>query len=182
MEIHSTMTNAEWKDLLNYLTAQGALITEFAKQDNNGDFIEFKYATIEYKDEFYSIGNPLNMFEAFTATRYTKVSPYEKQQNAYPVEVRDTDQLLKYMNEEHRQKPLKDTYKQRIFNLYGISNGRTALWHLANELAGYREKNILRNLKSISMRQNTNDYQVIRFIANDGDYFDYEIKSKRIVG
>jgi hypothetical protein len=182
MKLHSTMNNQEWNDLLNYLTARGALITFFAEKDNDGAFVRYKYALVEYKEEFYYMQNPLNMFEPFTVTRYSKVSPYEKQQNAYPREVRDTEQLLDYMNEEHTPRPLKGTHKQRLFDLYTLRNGYTDLWRLENELAGWREKDILGRLTSISMVQNTKDYCVLRFHSADGNHFDYETKSRRITG
>jgi hypothetical protein len=177
------MNNQEWNDLLNYLTAKGALITYFAEKDNDGAFVRYKYALVEYKDEFYYMENPLNMFEPFTVTRYTKISPYEKRQNAYPREFRDTDALLEYMNESHVQRHLKDTHTQWLFgDLRRMKDGHTDLWHLENKLAGWREKNILGRLTIISMVQNTKDYCVLRFHSADGDYFDYETKSRRITG
>lgn len=182
MKLHSTMNNEEWKNLLDYLIAQGAITTYFPEKDNFGNFVYYKYATVEYDGNFYYMQNPLNMCEPFTVTKYLKLSPYERQQCEYPREVRNTDELLAYMNDKSgRKTPLKDTYKQRIFSmeLYGIRNGKTALCDLKNE-AGWREKNILNNLKSISMTQHTKDYCVLRFIANDGNYFEYETKSRRI--
>lgn len=182
MKLHSTMNNEEWKNLLDYLIAQGAITTYFAEKDNFGNFVYYKYATVEYDGNFYYMQNPLNMCEPFTVTKYLKLSPYEMQQCEYPKEVRNTDELLAYMKDKNgRKTPLKDTYKQRIFcaELYRVINGKTALYDLKNE-AGWREKNILNNLKSISMTQNTKDHCVLRFIANDGNYFEYETKSRRI--
>jgi hypothetical protein len=177
------MSNQEWNDLLNYLTTKGALITYFAEKDNDGAFVGYKYALIEYKDEFYYMQNPLNMFEPFEVTRYSKVSPYERQQNAYPREFRDTDALLEYMNEEHIQRTLKGTHKQWLFgDLRRMPDGKTDLWHLQNDWSSWREKNILSKLTSISMVQNTKDYCVLRFHSADGDYFEYETKSRRITG
>lgn len=183
MKLHSTMNNQEWNDLLNYLTARGALITYFAEKDNDGAFVRYRYALVEYKGEFYYMQNPLNMFEPFDVTRYSKVSPYERQQNAYPREFRDTDALLEYMNEEHIQRTLKGTHKQWLFDdLRKMKDGHTHLWYLENELAGWREKDILGRLTSISMVQNTKDYCVLRFHSADGNHFDYETKSRRITG
>lgn len=183
MKLHSTMSSQEWNDLLNYLTARGALITDFAEKDNDGAFVRYKYALVEYKGEFYYMQNPLNMFEPFEVTRYSKVSPYERRQNAYPREFRDTDSLLEYMNAEHEQRPLKDAHKQWIFNdLRRMPDGKTDLWHLQNDWSGWREKDILSKLTSISMVQNTKDYCVLRFHSADGNHFDYETKSRRITG
>jgi hypothetical protein len=177
------MNDQEWNDLLNYLTVRGALITDFAEKDNDGAFVRYKYAIIEYKGEFYYMQNTLNMFEPFEVTRYSKVSPYERRQNAYPREVRDTDELLVYMNAEHEQRPLKDAPTQWLFNdLRGMKDGHTHLWRLENELAGWREKDILGRLTSISMVMHTKDYCVLRFHSADGNHFDYETKSRRITG
>lgn len=51
-----------------------------------------------------------------------------------------------------------------------------------NNLGGYREKNILSNCILTQLIQDDNNYEVIRFIDNNKNYFDYEAKSKRIVG
>lgn len=183
MKLHSTMNDQEWNNLLNYLTARGAFVTYFAEKDNNGAFVDFKYALIEYKDEFYYMENPLNIFEPFEVTRYTKISPYEKRQNALPRQIGTTEALLEYMNENHVQKHLKGTYTQWLFDdLRKMKDGHTHLWRLENELAGNREKDILGRLTSISMVQNTKDYCVLRFHSADGNHFDYETKSRRITG
>ena len=182
MKLHSTMNNEEWKNLLDYLIAQGAITTYFAEKDNFGNFVYYKYATVEYDGNFYYMQNPLNMCEPFTVTKYLKLSPYEMRQCEYPKEVRSTDELLAYMKDKNgRKTPLKDTYTQRIFcaELYGVRNGKTALRDLKNE-AGWRENNIINNLKSISMTRRTKDHCVLRFIANDGEYFDYETKARRV--
>lgn len=183
MKLHSTMSPQEWKDLLNYLTARGALITHIPETDANGLFVDYRFALIEYKGEFYYMQNPHNMFEPFEVTRYSKVSPYERRQNAYPREVRSTDDLLVYMNAEHEQRPLKGSPTQWLFgDLRGMRDGHTHLWRLENELAGWREKNILSSLASISMAMHTKDYCVLRFHSADGNHFDYETKSRRITG
>lgn len=184
MKLYSTMTPQEWKDLLNWLSARGCKLTSFPTTDNKGLFVDYKYALVEYQGEFYYLQGNLNIFYPFTVTRYTKVSPFVKHQNAYPHEVYDTEQLFAYMNESHIQRKIKDTYDQRIFltELYRMTNGCTDLWRLENEWSGYREKEILANLESITTLQHTHDYHVLRFHSKDGNYFDYETKSRRITG
>jgi hypothetical protein len=183
MKLHAKMNPQEWKDLLNYLTARGALITSIPETDENSLFVDFKYAIVEYNDEFYSLHGSSNMFDPFEVTRYTKISPYEMRQNAYPREVCDTDELLAYMNEEHIQHNMKDVYTKWLFNdLRGMKDGHTHLWRLENELAGWREQDILGRLTSISMVMHTKDYCVLRFHSADGNHFDYETKSRRITG
>ena len=182
MKLHSNMNQTKWDDLLYFLTAKGAYISYIAETNNDRAFVYYKYVLVEYKGAFYYMQNPLNIFEPFEVTRYLKVNPYEKQQNAYPVTIHNTDELIAYMEQDSTKKPLKGTYKQRIYltELYGMRDGHTNLWYLENELAGYREKAILTNLAHITMQRNTKDYCVLRFHSSDGDWFDYETKSKRI--
>lgn len=182
MRLHPKMTSQEWKDLLDYLKANDVLITHYPETDSNGLFVDFKYATVEYNGEFYYLQGNLNMFYPFTVTRYSKVSPYTKRQNAYPYEIYNTEQLLAYMREcglRHN----KGNYEQRIYltsGLYRLRDGHTDLWRLENEIAEYREKAILENLAHITMQKHTKDYCVLRFHSTNGDWFDYETKSKRV--
>lgn len=182
MRLHSTLSQAEWDDLLYFLTAKGTYISYIAETDSDRAFVYYKYVLVEYNGEFYYMQNPTNMFEPFTVTRYSKVSPYIKHQSDYPREVSDTEQLLAYMNEGGVRHHLKGTHDKRIYltELYGMRDGHTDLWHLENKLAGYREKTILDNLAHITMQRNTKDYCVLRFHSSNGDWFDYETKSKRI--
>lgn len=181
MKLHPKMTSQEWKDLLYYLQAKDALLTCYPETDSNGLFGYFKYALVEYNGEFYYLQGNSNVFYPFTVTRYSKVSPYIKRQSGYPHEIYDTEQLLAYMNEGGLRHKIKN-YEQRIYltELYGMRDGHTNLWYLENELAGYREKAILTNLAHITMQRNTKDYCVLRFHSSNGDWFDYETKSKRI--
>ena len=181
MKLHPKMTSQEWKDLLDYLKANDVLLTYYPETDNDGLFIYFKYALVEYNGEFYYLQGNLNMFYPFTVTRYSKVSPYVKRQSAYPYEIYDTEQLLAYMREGGLRHKVGN-YEQRIYlnELYGMRDGYTNLWHLENKLAGYREKTILSNLSHITMQRNTKDYCVLRFHSTNGDWFEYETKSKRI--
>lgn len=182
MRLHATMTPQEWKDLLGFLSARGCKLTSFPETDQKGLFVDWKFALVEYHDEFYYLQGNRNFFEPFTVCRYSKISPYIRHQNDYPKAVCDTDELLAYMNEAHVQRPFKDTHDQRIFNLYTMHNGYTDLWHLENRLANNREKNILSSLESITTLQHTHDYHVLRFHSIDGNFFDYEINSRKITG
>ena len=183
MRLHPKMTPQEWKDLLDYLKANDVLLTYYPETDNNGLFVDFKYAIVEYNGEFYSLQGNSNMFEPFTATRYSKISPFVKRQNAYPREVYSTEELLSYMRENGLRHKMGEVGEQRIYltsSLYRLRDGHTDLWRLENEIAGYREKAVLENLTHITMQRNTKDYCVLRFHSSDGDWFDYETKSKRI--
>lgn len=182
MKLQYRMNAQEWKDLLNYLSAQGCKLVNYPETDSNGLFVDFKYALVEYNGIFFYIGN--SNFE-FSVCKYAKISPYEKKQSGYPREVYSAEELLEYIKTQTTAKPMADVYKQRIFlgsGIYGIRNGQTALWRLKNELAGYREKAILENLDLITTIQHTQDYHVLRFHSTDGNWFDYEAKSHRITG
>lgn len=186
MKLHPKMSPQEWKDLLNILTAHGALLTDYPETDNDGLFVDFQYATVEYNGAFYYIQGGSNLFDNFTVTRYYKVNPYERQQANFPHAVHNTEELLDYMALAMDWGKSKGIPKQRIFLTSGLYNlapyGKTNLWKLKHELAGYRELIILDNLTSITTIQHTNDYHVLRFHSADGDYFDYETKSRRITG
>jgi hypothetical protein len=95
-----------------------------------------------------------------------------------------TDELLEFMNESFKFRAVRDAHTQRIYltELYRLKDHHTDLWRLENELAGYREKDILTNLTHITMEMHTKDYCVLRFHSREGNYFDYETKSRRITG
>lgn len=50
------------------------------------------------------------------------------------------------------------------------------------KLGGWRERNIIDNLTEIKTAEYSRDYWVFRFIASDGDYFEYEYNTDRITG
>ena len=186
MQLHYKMSKQEWKDLLDYLHAiPNVYITHFAKTDSNGYFVDFCYVTIEYDGEFYYLQDGRTSFEDFSVCRYLKISPYEKQQNGYPKHIYSTDDLLNYIKEGHKYKPLPQTHKQRIYlvtDLYTLVDGKTHLWRLKNELAGNMEKEVLEHLVRITMEMNNEDYCVLRFHAENGNFFDYETRSRKISG
>lgn len=181
MELHYKMTAQEWKNLLNYLSAQGCKLVYFPETDKNGLFVDFKYALVEYNGMFFYMdcGN-----WEFSVCKYRKVSPYEKRQSGYPCAPSTSERLIEYIKTQTKDAPLARTYNQRIFllELYSIRDGRTDLWRLKNELADNREKAILENLDLITTIQHTHDYHVLRFHSSDGKHFDYETNSRRITG
>ena len=182
MNLHYRMTAQEWKDLLNYLSARGCKLVDFPETDQNGLFVDFKYATVEYGEMFFYMDS--SPWE-FSVCKYKKVSPYEKMQSGYSCVMQTAEQLLEYIQTATKTPCLKDVYKQRIFltsGLYRMKDGRTELQRLKYELAGNREKEILDNLELITTLQHTHDYHVLRFHSADGNYFDYETKSRRITG
>ena len=181
MKLHYKMTAQEWKDLLDYLSARGCKLVHYPETDNNGLFVDFKYAVVEYGGMYFYLQCG---FWDFSVTKYHKISPYEKQQSGYPRVVTTTEELLEYIKTQTKDKPMGKTHKQRIFltYLYALRDGKTDLWRLEHELAGFREKEILANLDLITTVMHTKDYHVLRFHSKDGHTFDYETKSRRITG
>jgi hypothetical protein len=47
---------------------------------------------------------------------------------------------------------------------------------------GWRERNIIDNLTEIKTAEYNKNYWVFRFVASDGDYFEYEYNTNRITG
>lgn len=182
MNLHYRMTAQEWKNLLNYLSARGCKLIDFPETDQNGLFVDFKYVTIEYGGMFFYMDS--SPWE-FSVCKYKKVSPYEKIQSGYSRVMQTSEQLLEYIQSETKAPALSGVHKQRIFltsGLYQLKNGQTELQRLKYELADNREKEILYNLEIITTLQHTHDYHVLRFHSIDGNYFDYETKSRRITG
>ncbi|MEE1302262.1 MAG: hypothetical protein UHD64_05700 [Bacteroidales bacterium] len=185
MKLSYKLSKQEWKELLDYLkTVDGVYITYYARTDKDGYFEDFSYITFEYNGEFYYLEDGQVSLTDFKVCKYLKLSPYEKRQNAYPRYIHSTEDLLKYMETPMCHTPLSGTHNQRIYltELYGMRNGHTDLWHLEYELAGNREKAILYGLNRITMVMHTKDYCVLRFHDLEGNYFDYETKSRRITG
>lgn len=181
MKLHYKMTTQEWKDLLDELTENGCHLISYPTTDNNGLFVDFKYALVEYNGMFFYMdcGD-----WSFKVCKYYKVSPYEKRQSNFPRAVSTSESLLQYIQTQTKCTPFEESPKQRIFllELYKKKDGRTNLQRLQYELAGNREKEILNNLERITTVQHTKDYHVLRFHSKDGNYFDYEAKSQRITG
>ena len=123
MKLHYYMTAQEWKDLLNYLSARGCKLVYFPETDQNGLFVDFKYALVEYNGMFFYMdcGN-----WNFSVCKYCKVSPYEKQQSAYSREPSTAEALFEYISTQIKDRPIAGTHKQRIFltELYSIRDGR----------------------------------------------------------
>lgn len=63
---------------------------------------------------------------------------------------------------------------RELFNIYYIDR--------IEKIAGYREKEILKNLVTVELKQLDNDYFVLRYYDNNHNYFDFEVNSNRITG
>lgn len=69
-----------------------------------------------------------------------------------------------------------NTYNKIIF---APSKAVAAIPQILN-IAGYREKNIIENLKEITLQQADKTYIVYRFYAKNNNFFDFDIKSGKI--
>lgn len=57
-----------------------------------------------------------------------------------------------------------------------------SIYNKIEEIAGYREKIILECCNKITLIQDDNNYQIFRFYGENEQYFDYEVKSNKIIG
>ena len=149
--------------------------------DNN----DYKYCLLNKNDKFYYIqANGFLTYDLstnYTITLYNKKSPNEKQQADYSKGVNNLQDILNYISRTKSKtfKDLKDTHKQTVFyQLSIINNGKTIFQHL-KDVAGYRENYILKNLDRIEEKDNRKDYHILRFIDNNGNYF--EINTYNII-
>ena len=50
------------------------------------------------------------------------------------------------------------------------------------KISGFRERNIIENLATVKQKEYNKNYYVVSFISKNGNSFDYEMFSKRIIG
>lgn len=183
MKIGYYMSKKDWKELFEELRNMGARLTSYPIIDEQGYFVDFQYVTFEINDTFYYM--QYDNLQGVEITCYNKISPYEKQQRTYPHTIQSFDDMkdfIKHYGKLKNERPLGATYKQRIFltsGLYTLDSNHITGKERMYKNAGFREKEILDNLKHIETIKHTKDYLVLRFTDNDGKYFDYETKTER---
>lgn len=176
-------TKEDYQRLFNLLKNKGAIIVIFAPTYKNGDFIKYIYFTFEYNGGYYQFNNPLNMFEDCTITKYIKINALEKQQATYPHSINNASDLINFIEENKNYYNLiPNTHKQRLLiDLWTFEkNGNTILQNLKNS-ENTTIKNIMQNLDSIETIKNTKESNIIRFYEKNGNYFDFELKTKQIL-
>lgn len=130
---------------------------------------DFTYITIEYKNNYYTIQYQ-DLGGLFEVTGYKKVSPLKKQQARYSMTFENYTDLLDIMNKQPLYtKPLSKTHEQQIYLLE---------WSDMKQKAGYREKQIIDNLKDIYITQHDEKYRVIHLESVDGETCEYELNRR----
>ena len=163
-----------------------ANITYFAEMDEkNTKFKDFEYFTIEKDGFFFYIQKELNIFYGLTCTMYQKINCYKKQQICYPEKFNTYEELKNIINKQIKdivdKNPLPKANEQTIYyelNQYvETSFGKLTILNYLKQIAGIREKEILKNLDKITMNLNNNKYLVLEFYNKEGQSFAINTKN-----
>ena len=169
-----------------------ANITYFAEMDEkNTKFKDFEYFTIEKENLFFYIEKTSTtlwvsgIMEKYSITTYEKINCYKKQQIYYPKGFNTYEELKNIVNEKIKdfinKNPLPKTNEQTIYyelNQYiETSFGKLTILNYLKQIAGIREKEILKNLDKITMNLNNNKYLVLEFYNKDGQSFAINTKN-----
>lgn len=168
-----------------------ANITNFAETDiQNKKFKEYEYFTIEKNNLFFYIEKTSmgcfidGIIERFTVTTYKKINYNTRQQLRYPQGFNDYEELKEIIDKISNE-PIKNTLpktsKQPInFELntyYNTEHGYITLINYLYKIAGYREKEILKNIDKITMNLNNANYLILEFYNKDGQSFAINAKN-----
>lgn len=179
-------------NILQKIKKEGfAYITNFAEMDiQNKKFKEYEYFTIEKNGLFFyiektSMGCFLDgIIERFTVTTYKKINYNTRQQLSYPQGFNDYEELkeiIEKMSNEPIKTALPKTCKQTINHelntYYNTEYGYITLMNYLYKIAGYREKEILKNIDKITMNLNNANYLVFEFYNKDGQSFAINTKN-----
>lgn len=169
-----------------------ANITYFAEMDEkNTKFKDFEYFTIEKENLFFYIEKTSadlwisGIMEKYSITTYKKINCYKKQQIYYPKGFNTYEELKNIVNEKIKdfinKKPLPKTNEQTIYyelNQYiNTSFGKLTILNYLKQIAGIREKEILKNLDKITMNLNNNKYLILEFHNKEGQSFAINTKN-----
>lgn len=153
--------------------------------DYSNDAYNSYWAIVTAGNKFYYIEyNPekfINGMSSLTITLYNKINANVKHQADYPKNIKDIKDIVKYIDNTKNKniKNLPDTYNQVIFyELKTIINGKTIEKHL-KDVAGYRELDILNNLKYITKENNIDkeNYNILKFEDEEGNFFKINTKN-----
>lgn len=168
-----------------------ANITRFAEMsENNKNFKDYEYFIIEKNNMFFYIQKTtvtdwVNGIDGtYSITAYKKINYNTKQQLGYPQGFNDYEELkeiIEKMSNEPIKNALPKTCKQTInFELntyYNTEYGYITLMNYLYKIAGYREKEILKNIDKITMNLNNANYLVLEFYNKDGQSFAINTKN-----
>ena len=135
-----------------------------------------KFYYIEYNPEHF-----INGMADITITLYNKINANVKHQADYLKNMKDIKDIVEYIDKTKNKnvKNLPGTYDQIIFyELKQIIDGKTVEKHL-KDIAGYREINILNNLKYIAKENNADkeNYNILKFEDEEGNFFKINTKN-----
>lgn len=143
------------------------------------------WAIVATGSKFYYIEyNPNHFIDGMndiTITLYNKINANTKHQADYTKNMENIEDIIKYVEETKNKtfKNLPDTYDQVIFyELKTIIDGKTIEKHL-KDVAGYRELDILNNLKHITKENNADEknYNILKFEDEEGNFFKINTKN-----
>lgn len=166
-------------------------ITSFAEMDiQNKKFKEYEYFTIEKNGLFFyiektSMGCFLDgIIERFTITAYKKINYNTKQQLGYPQGFNDYEELKEIIGKISNEpitnvlpKTSKQTINLELNTYYNTEYGYITLMNYLYKIAGYREKEILKNIDKITMNLNNANYLILEFYNKDGQSFAINTKN-----
>lgn len=179
-------------DILNKIKKEEfADITSFAEMDmQNKKFKEYEYFTIEKNNLFFYIEKTSmacfldGIIEQFTVTAYKKINYNTQQQLGYPQGFNDYEELKeiidKILNEPIKNvlpKTSKQTINFELNTYYNTEYGYITLMNYLYKIAGYREKEILKNIDKITMNLNNTNYLVLEFYNKNGQSFAINTKN-----
>lgn len=177
-------------EIMHELKKKGYKITSTATIKDN-KFVDSQYFTFETNNRFfyleYSENHFLYALSPISITTYLKIDWNNKQQLAYPHSVYTLKDVLKVVNDSVNYfKPLKNTFKQRIhydFSTYiDTEYGKITKFEYLKKQAGFREKQVLNDIKHVEQLQNDGAYNVVRLTNSNNDSIDIELTACKFVG
>ena len=177
-------------EIMHELKKKGYKITNTATIKDN-KFVDFQYFTFEANNRFfymeYSDSHFLYDLTPISITTYLKVDWNNKQQLTYPHSVYSFDDILKVVDESiNYYKPLKNTFKQRIhydFSVYiDTEYGKITKFEYLRKQAGFREKQVLNDIKHVEHLQNDGSYNVVCLTNSNSESVLVELNTCRFVG
>lgn len=168
------------------------ILQDLQKQTKkNTNFKEYEYFIIEKDNMFFyiektTIADWINGIDGtYSITAYKKIDYNHKQQLSYPKAFEtyeELKQIIENMIKEYKNKNvLSDTYKQDInWELKQYINtdlGKMTIFQYLKQIAGYREKEILKNIDKMTMNINNKDYLVFEFFDKNNNSFAINIKN-----
>jgi hypothetical protein len=174
-------------DILNKIKKEEyASITRFAEMDEkNKNFKDCEYFTIEKNNMFFYIQKTTitdwtnGIGGNYSITAYKKINYNLKQQLSYPKGFNTYKELKNIIEKMSKELPtnetLPKTYKQNINyelkKIYRTKYGELTLINYLSKIAGFREKEILKNIDKITMNINNENYLVFEFYNKNGQSF-----------